>query len=207
MSNLEKIKQLCFSHRSSSAMTGDFTAPYEPPLILLHWIVAFLIIGLIVLGWYMVGLPKNTEERAFFFNLHKSLGLTTAILIAIRLFWRLTHQVPSLPVSLPLWQRRAAITVHFLLYGCMVLMPLSGYLQSSFSAYPPKFWGLSLPPWGWEDKNLRAVFNNVHATLGYFLVVLIVVHVAATLHHMYRGNRIIVARMLPPLGRIPPGLD
>lgn len=38
-------------------------------------------------------------------------------------------------------------------------MPLTGYLGSSFNKFGTKFWGLTLPQWGWDDKHLRGIFS------------------------------------------------
>ena len=53
---------------------------YSTTAIIIHWIMALLIIAMIGLGIYMVDLPKGSDERSWFFALHKSLGLTLALL-------------------------------------------------------------------------------------------------------------------------------
>src|SRR5881628_1498421 len=65
---------------------------YPRAVVVLHWILAPLIIALLVTGWYMVGIPTNTAERAFFFNLHKSLGIVTAIFIVALIVWRVRNK-------------------------------------------------------------------------------------------------------------------
>jgi cytochrome b561 len=51
---------------------------YNNVAITLHWIVGVLVLVLVGLGWYMVDIPRGTEERSYFYNLHKSIGLTTS---------------------------------------------------------------------------------------------------------------------------------
>ncbi|MDX6458744.1 MAG: hypothetical protein QOE55_2441, partial [Acidobacteriaceae bacterium] len=41
--------------------------------------------------------------RGFYVNLHKSTGLTIALLIVLRLGWRLAHPPPQLPSFVPSW--------------------------------------------------------------------------------------------------------
>lgn len=164
--------------------------------ILLHWGIAALIFGQFALGWYMVDLPKGSPERSWFFALHKSMGLTTAMLIAVRIAWRLTHPAPALPAFLPAWKIRAAAINHRLLYLCMVLMPLSGYLSSSFTKYPMKFFGLPFPKLGWEHELVNQVFTTIHVTTSYAFIVLIVLHVAAATQHLLRRDGVF-NRMLP----------
>ncbi|MGS0744279.1 cytochrome b/b6 domain-containing protein [Glaciimonas sp. GG7] len=45
---------------------------YTKPAIALHWLIGMLIIGMIILGYFMTDIPKGTPGRAVYFNLHKS---------------------------------------------------------------------------------------------------------------------------------------
>ena len=65
---------------------------YDKVAITLHWLVAIGVFVMIGLGWYMTDIPKGTPDRAFWFNLHKSIGVTLGVLVLIRLWWRLTHK-------------------------------------------------------------------------------------------------------------------
>ena len=173
-------------------------ARYERSAVVLHWIVALLIMALIATGWYMVGIPKNTAERAFFFNLHKSLGIVTAIFIVMLIVWRIRHEAPPLPSSMPKWETMAANLNHRLFYGFMVLLTLTGYLASSFSKYGPKLFGIALPHWGWEDAALRDNFTAVHRVTALIFALLIAIHIAAALKHLFVDKDGVFQRMLPP---------
>ena len=171
-------------------------AHYPRTAVLLHWIVALFIIALIVTGWYMVGIPKNTPERAFFFNLHKSLGIVTASFIVALIVWRIRHDAPPLPSAMRGWEKRAAIVNHRLFYFLMVLMTLTGYLISSFSKYGPKLFGIPLPHWGWEDAALRSNFAAVHRVTALVFALLIAIHIAAALKHLIVDKDGVFQRML-----------
>lgn len=173
-------------------------ARYQRTAVVLHWIVALLIIALIGTGWYMVGIPKNTPERAFFFNLHKSLGIVAAIFIVMLIVWRVRHVVPLLPSAMPRWEKMAANLNHRLFYVLMVLVTFSGYLTSSFSRYGPKLFGIPLPHWGWEDAALRDNFSAVHRITALIFAVLIAIHIAAALKHLLVDKDGVFQRMLPP---------
>ena len=179
-----------------AAGDGRGSERYHWVAILLHWVIAALIFGQFALGWYMVDLPKG-PDRSYFFALHKSLGLTAAMLIALRIAWRLTHPAPVLPATFPAWKIRAAALNHRLLYLCMVLMPLSGYLSSSFTPYPMKFFGLPFPKLGWAHELVNQIFTTIHVTTSYAFIVLIVVHVAAAVQHLLRRDGVF-SRMLFP---------
>lgn len=170
---------------------------YQRTAVVLHWIVALLIIALIATGWYMVGIPKNTQERAFFFNLHKSLGILTAVFIVALIAWRIGHEAPPLPSAMPRWEKMAALVNHGLFYIFMVLATVTGYLTSSFSKYGPKLFGIPLPQWGWEDAALRENFATVHRVAALVFAVLIAIHIAAALKHLIFDKDGVFQRMLP----------
>jgi cytochrome b561 len=157
---------------------------YDRVAITLHWLLALGLLAQIALGFWMIDIPKlPAGVRAYWFNLHKSIGLTLAALIVVRLLWRLVHRPPPLPATLPRWQRLAARASHGLLYLCMVALPLSGYLGSTFSGYPIRYFGLTLPNWGGKDEALKELLSTVHWTAAWLLVLLIGLHVAAALRH------------------------
>ena len=111
---------------------------YTTTAIVLHWVVAILVFVLIGLGLYMQDIPKGTPDRAFFYNLHKSIGVTTALLVLARLWWRAKNPPPSLQASMPGWEIQASKISHALLYLCLIVMPLSGFAATQFTKYGVK---------------------------------------------------------------------
>ena len=170
-------------------------ATYSRPAILMHWLQALLIIGLLALGWYMTGLPKG-DGRSAMFNLHKSLGLCALLLLILRLAWRLYRQPPPLHLGSAL-QIKVAHWVHHTLYALLFLIPLSGYLLTAHTQYPLRFFSLEIPRLFNPDKALNALFKAVHEYLGWFLVALLILHLAAAMyHHFYKKDETLL-RMLP----------
>jgi cytochrome b561 len=170
---------------------------YDRFHIILHWLIAAMIIGMIALGLFMVELPKKSElppgeesVRAFYFLLHKSLGITAALLILVRIIWRLTHTPPPLPDSIPSWQQRASGVVHGLLYFAMIAMPLTGYLQSMYSKYHTKFWGIELPRLAEANNEMKAFFSEIHEYVAFAFIAIIFVHIAAAVKHRIEGSGI-----------------
>jgi cytochrome b561 len=159
--------------------------------------VALLIIVLIGTGWYMVGIPKKTPDRALYFELHKSLGIVTAAFIVILIVWRTRHLAPPFHSGMPEWERMAANVNHRLFYGLMVLVTVTGYLTSSFSGFGPKLFGIVLPHWGWDDAVLRGNFAAVHRVSTLIFAVLIAIHIAAALKHLLVDKDGVFQRMLP----------
>ena len=158
---------------------------YSKKAIFLHWLLALALLAQIAFGWFLDEVPRGTPERTIYVNLHKSLGLLIGMTILLRTYWRLTHATPALPSTVPAWERRAAQWSHALLYTCMLVMPLSGYLASNFSRYGVNFFNsIKLAPWGADDAALYAVFNEVHVLTSRIFVTLIALHVLAALRHL-----------------------
>ncbi|MFW5451700.1 MAG: cytochrome b [Methylophagaceae bacterium] len=173
------------------------SARYDRVQVVLHWIIAIIVLFMIALGLYMIELPKQSElpageesVRAFYFLLHKSMGITAAMLILLRVFWRFTHQPPPLPDTVPKWQQKAAGATHWVLYGIMIAMPLSGYVQSIFSKYDTKFWGIVLPRVAEADNVMRENFSQVHECLAFLFIGLIIIHITAAIKHRLSGTEI-----------------
>ena len=173
---------------------------YNFTAIFLHWLMVILVITLFGLGWYMVDLPKGSDERSWFFALHKSIGLTMAILVLLRLIWRFKHVPPALPVSISKFKQKLAGLTHWLLYVSMFIQPISGYISSSFSGYKTKLWGLALPYWGWKSPNLNEFFTDIHVASSVALLCLIILHLSGVIFHVVEGDKRILRRMLPAFG-------
>ncbi len=170
---------------------------YTRTAVVLHWLIAICVIAQIALGLWMIGIPKDPPGlRAGWFNVHKSIGLTLGLLILVRVFWRVTHRAPPLPVTMPRWQRITANASHHLLYVCMVVMPVSGYLGSSFTKYPIIYFGTKLPHWGRDAPALKELCSTVHLTTVTILIALIVLHIGAALKHRFVDRDGVFARML-----------
>jgi cytochrome b561 len=183
-----------------ATVQGRSFAPmrYDRIAMALHWVIAFGVIAQIALGLWMIDIPKQpVGVRAYWFNLHKSIGMTLAVLIVWRLSWRLTHRPPPLPSTMPRWQAKAAGVSHILLYACMITMPLAGYLGSVFSGYPIKYFGLVVPAWGVKDDALKEFFSAVHLVAALTFISLISLHVLAALKHLFHDRDGVFHRMVP----------
>ena len=161
---------------------------------LLHWVVAVLLIGLVCLGWYMMSIEDQPDSR-WYFNLHKSFGIVAGILILIRLVWRLTHKLAPLPSSIPRWQSVSARAVHVLLYFCMLIMPITGFIGASLGKHGILFFGVKLPAWLNPNHDISEQLFDVHSTVVWILVGLVTLHVLAALKHLFINRDGVFQRM------------
>ena len=170
---------------------------YTSTAVVLHWLLVLALLAQIGFGWFLGDVPRGTPERTIYVNLHKSTGMVIGVIILLRLYWRLTHPAPPLPLSMPRWERMAAHWSHVLLYVCMIVMPVSGYVASNFSKYGVNFFNsVKLPPWGVDDATVYGFFNGTHIVTSFIFVTLIAVHVLAALQHLVRRDGVF-SRMWP----------
>ena len=180
------------------------TSRYTKTAVILHWLIAIFIFGMFALGWYMSDLPKEapkamaydlfdwgiytwklsepTAPRSFYFNLHKSIGITIMALIIIRILWRITHRPPALLSSYKAWERKLATGAHHLLYLLMVALPVSGIIMATYSKYGIKWFGMPFIK-GLDNNPLREIYKEAHEVIGIIILVVIGLHVAGALKH------------------------
>lgn len=168
-----------------------------------HWLTALLIVTLIPLGWYANQLPYDTAEqlsqKAWLFSLHKTLGVTAFFVALGRILWALSQPKPGLLNADHKAESFLAETVHWLLYGALVIVPLSGWIGHAAAAgFAPIWWpfgqGLPLVP---KDTGVEHFFSAVHWVATKVLIAAIFLHVAGALKHALIDKDATLARMLP----------
>lgn len=162
----------------------------------IHWLMALIIIGMLVLGLYMSDLPIS-ELKLQLYGIHKEFGLLILLLVMFRITWRIGNIVPLLPNTIPAWQKFAANAVHWMLYGFMFAMPITGWLMTSAAGLPPSFFGLFvLPALLAPNPDLMNVFIQIHTWLAYGLIVTFCGHAGAALMHHFINKDDVLKRML-----------
>jgi cytochrome b561/polyisoprenoid-binding protein YceI len=155
----------------------------------LHWLVALLIAILIPLGIYANGLPYDSSSellhKARMFSLHKTLGVLVFALALLRITWAALNPHPRALHPDRRLETLAAQTVHGLLYGSILLVPLSGWLHhASTSGFAPILWpfGQDLPlvP---KSQPLAEFTAGLHIVLERVLVLALALHIAGALKH------------------------
>ena len=182
-------------------MPSSPTHRYTTTAIALHWVLAAALLGLLVFGWYMVGLPFSPAKLKYY-NWHKWAGVTILLLSVLRLVWRLAHRPPALPArmaaAMPRWQHLAHHGVHHLLYALFFAVPLIGWAYSSAAGFPIVWFGaLPLPDLLPKDKALADAIMPWHAWAAFTLAALVVLHVAAVVKHELIDRDGLLSRMLP----------
>ena len=177
---------------------------YTKTAVILHWLIALVIIAMFALGWYMTELPKEAAKqttfdlfdlgvytwnmaeevspRNFYFNLHKSIGVSLLALIALRLLWRITHRPPAMLATYKAWEKKLATGTHHTLYLLMVAMPVSGLIMAMSGKYGVKWFGIEIIA-GLDNSTLRDVFKEAHEIIGAIFITVIILHILGALKH------------------------
>jgi cytochrome b561 len=184
-------------------MSGSLTAVTRYPAMTrsLHWIVALMVIAMIPIGNIMTvqGLSRPVQDTLFI--LHKNGGVILLLLVVLRIFWRVWRPGPPLPTHMPDWQKTAAKTAHWLLYGALIVMAVSGYVRVRAGGFPVEMLdALGLPGFVPRSDSLAETAKAIHATAKFLLVALVLAHVGAALKHLLARDGVF-GRIWPPVGR------
>jgi cytochrome b561 len=178
-------------------------APWDdhaPAIRMLHWVTVALVVAAYALAWSLRdGMPPAQADRLVM--LHRSVGVTIALLTLVRIGVRARVGVPGLPSDLPSWQRAAARVSEAGLYAALLAQPALGIAASLLSGKLVLF-GVPMPVPAAPDLAMARGVMGVHGLVALSLLGLIAVHAGAALqHHFIRGDQILV-RMLPGLRQL-----
>ncbi len=94
------------------------------------------------------------------------------------------------------WQRVAAKSIHAALYIVLLLLPLSGWVYSNAAGYPVVYLGwIPLPTLVAKNKEVADVLMERHEFLGWCLLLLAGLHIAAALKHHFVDRDTTLKRM------------
>lgn len=112
--------------------------------ITLHWVVALTVIGLAILGLWMVDLSYYSPWYRSAPFWHKSIGMTLFAVMLLRLLWRWGNPSPAHLPTHKRWELSLAAVVHVLLYLLLFVIVISGYLISTAT-------GQGISVFGWFE--------------------------------------------------------
>lgn len=176
---------------SNTTTTSEYTVTAR----FLHWLVAGLIVVQVILAKLAENTDSQVRELALLAN-HKSVGITILALATVRIVWRLLHRPPPLPAQMPRWQVTASHISHWSLYLLLFLVPVTGWLMSSASAYSVSWFNLfQLPDFVAPNPDLKDILEETHELLAKILIVIASLHVLAALKHAIVDKDGVFSRM------------
>ena len=170
----------------------------------LHWTTALLFLASYCSVYYRHWFTEaKTPENMVAFQLHLSIGITIAVIVALRIYWRAINRAPDQEPGTPL-EHLAAHLGHYALYAIMIIMPITGYLGTGGAtdffflfeipkfADTPLYAALVTDGLGLTFQEFEAPLDLIHKDiLGKWIVWLLIAgHVLAALYHQYiKGDR------------------
>jgi cytochrome b561 len=163
----------------------------------LHWSTVALVVATAALAPVMVALPfRLLLEKFLAYQLHKSFGLLVPVLLAARLLLRARRGRPAPDAGIAAWQRRAAATVHGVLYALLLVVPTLGLLTAaSAPGGMPTLLFLLIPiphPIG-PDEARFALLRLLHIGMALLLLALAAGHALMAVAHHREGRPVLRA--------------
>lgn len=176
---------------------NEQSTKYSPLAMTLHWLIAILVI----VNWRAAEAAEHASkaDREAIMGNHFAFGVILLVLAIARIVVRFTSPPPPLASTLKPWEAVLAKLTHALLGLLVLLLPIGGWLAMSFYGQPINVFGVfSLPPLPvTPDKDMAGAVFEAHGTVGGILVILMFVHIAATLKHTLIDRDGNLFRMLP----------
>lgn len=160
---------------------------YSSAQIALHWLVAALVIFQLLMGDQIApayrALRRGTEASAADLlnaNIHIYVGIAVLVLSVVRLGFRLKRGAPTPPAHETTLQRVLASVTHWILYGVIIGMPVTGLMA----------WYLGLHDMG-----------EIHEAAKLAIIVVVALHVLGAIWQHFVARTDVLVRMLKPEAR------
>jgi len=168
---------------------------YDSITIWLHWLTAGLVIGLWLEAQVIDIFGRGGSAEVYMRSLHITLGVAFALVLAVRVLWRLTGARRPKFAENDMLERIAHAT-HYVLYALAGLVVLLGLLTVWMRG--DSIWNLFTVP-AYDPNNLRLGrwMRGWHGTAANAILIVAGVHAAAALFHHYLLRDDVLRRMLP----------
>lgn len=164
---------------------------------LIHWLSALLVLGLFAVGLWMRSLSYYDPLYQVLPFWHKSVGFLLFFLILLRLLTRSVTSQPAPLASHKAWERLLARGTHWLLYGLMFGLFISGYLIVTADNRPGSFFGwFDIPVLITAVEHQEDIAGLVHEYCAWSLIVLSILHGMAAIKHHWLDKDETLKRML-----------
>ena len=169
---------------------------YDTPTLIFHWLTVLLVVLLFgtSLVWNYLT-PHDRFWRPLMESTHVSLGILFALLIVVRVIWRLTGS-RRLPAEAGISGVLSRL-MYGLLYVLLVAEAGLGFVLRWAQGEDFSFFGLfSMPALLARNRPLAHQLEDWHNWVGWAIVILSLGHAAAALVHHYVLKDQVLGRML-----------
>lgn len=177
--------------------------------IILHWVVALGMIGLLAAGLYM-----EQFKAYWLYPIHKSFGVIIFAFIAVRVINRILEGWPENISKGAQWEHILAKIIHWALILGTIIMPISGMMMSGLGGHGIHVFGIELMARNHDPVSGETVPINgflaglgaqAHDIAGKILLGAIALHLLGALKHHVLDKDATLRRMLGmPVKQTPP---
>ena len=172
-----------------------------------HWLTALLILTAIPLGLIATNIAHRIEagetaligQATLLFSVHKTIGVAAFFTALARIIWALGQPRLGLLNGDKRAEAVLAGTVHWLLYGAMLITPLSGWVHhAATTGFAPIWWPLGQTlPFVPQSTVVADAATTVHFLASRVLMLTILLHIAGALKHHLIDKDDTLRRMWP----------
>lgn len=157
---------------------------YNSVARLIHWLSAFVVIGMFAVGLWMVDLSYYSEWYRTAPHWHKSIGILLALLTLLRVIWKFV--TPSPKVEGNSFEKVGATLMHISMYATLVVLFVSGYLISTEDGRGiDVFEWFTVPGAGALFENQADTAGLIHFYAAWALILMAAAHALAALKHHF----------------------
>jgi cytochrome b561 len=175
--------------------TQENQTKYPLSMKLYHWVAALMVGALIYVGYNMSDMPASDEKWRMYF-MHKSFGLLFLIVMLSRLYNRFRSKIPPLPEKISIFDAKMSHIVHYLLYGVLIIMPISGIFMSIFAGKGMPFFFTTFFSDIAKHEEINGAAWIVHTKLPTIILLLIGLHLVGSMKHFIVDKVNLLKRMI-----------
>lgn len=157
---------------------------YHPLLVTLHWMLAFLIVTALTIGFFWLRtMPNSDPNKIAILRLHMAVGILILALMVTRFIVRMVTSRPAKAMTGFSFLDRIAPITHYGFYVLVLLMVVTGYRTGILAGLPAIVFGGSGAPLP-HTFTIYPAFV-AHTLLAAILAAFIVLHVLAAFYHQF----------------------
>jgi cytochrome b561 len=169
---------------------------------LFHWAIFLIFLNQFIVAFAMLNTPQGATTAGFtqgaLYNWHKSIGLIALFVALLRYTWRKTTPLPNWAPHL---SDREKLFIHWIeriLYICMFVMPLSGFVFVMTGGYGVHFFSQwHLPNFLGENATIALFVQWTHRITAWLIVLTLFTHWGLGIRHQIVYRDRYLQRMLP----------
>ena len=152
---------------------------------LFHWSLALLLFWQVTTGISLHNMEFSPLKMDFIIT-HKFFGTLVFSLVVLRLMWKYIFNSHPKYENIPLFHKLVSNSVHFLLYGLVILIPIQGTFMTWLGGGDVLLLGLiKIPPIIEMDFILYPQALKIHYYSALILTALFSLHILAAFYHRF----------------------